>query len=159
MDQETENFSKILADKRIDPEELPEAEVAKAENGAVYLKTSHKGKTDEDEAEGKLTVDVYQTPESIVVESAIAGVRPEDLDIEVSVDSITIRGSRHRERNVKEEDYFYRECYWGKFARSIVLPQEVDPESASVTFKNGVLTVTLPKLQRQKSKKLKVKSE
>lgn len=157
MNQESE-FFKVLADQEVNPEELPKVELAKAENAAAHQKSDHK-KFDKDEPEGRLTVDVYQTQDSIVVESAIAGVRPEDLDIDVSVDSITIKGSRHRERDIKEEDYFYRECYWGKFARSIVLPQEIDPENASVTFKNGVLTVVLPKLRRQKSKKLKVKAE
>ena len=58
---------------------------------------------------------------------------------------------------VKDEDYFYQECYWGRFARSIVLPQEIDPERAVATIKNGVLTVRLPKLNREKLKKLKVK--
>lgn len=158
MEQEIEKF-KELADQEINLENSAEAELAKAENSTSHPKTNHKEKLTNEEPEGKLTVDVYQTPDSIVVESAIAGVKPEDLDIDVSVDSITIKGSRHRERNVKEEDYFHRECYWGKFARSIVLPQEVDPENASVTFKNGILTVVLPKLRRQKSKKLKVKIE
>lgn len=111
------------------------------------------------EPEGQLTIDVYQTPGEIVIESAVAGVGPEDLDINVTTDSITIKGERQREKEVKDEDYFYQECYWGRFSRSVILPQEVDPESASVSFKNGILTVHLPKLNRQKSKKLKVKSE
>jgi HSP20 family protein len=112
-----------------------------------------------DEPEGQLTIDVYQTPSEIVVESAIAGVRPEDLDVSVSTDSITIKGRRHREQVVKDEDYFYQECYWGRFARSVILPQEIDPDSASVEFKNSILTVHLPKVNRKKTKKLKVKLE
>jgi len=114
---------------------------------------------DDSEPEGQLTVDVYQTPSDIVVESAIAGVRPEDIDIQVTADSISIRGSRHREKEVGDEDYLYQECYWGRFARSIILPQEVDPDGADVTFKNGILTVRLPKVNKKKSKKLKVSSE
>ena len=94
-----------------------------------------------------------------VVESAIAGVRPEDIDIQVTADSISIRGSRRREREVSDEDYLYQECYWGRFARSIILPQEVDPDGANVTFKNGILTVRLPKVNKKKSKKLKVNLE
>ena len=111
---------------------------------------------DDGEPEGQLTVDVYQTPNDIVVESAIAGVRPEDIDIQVTADSIAIRGSRHREKEVSNEDYLYQECYWGRFARSIILPQEVDPDGANVTFKNGILTVRLPKVNKKKTKKLKV---
>jgi len=118
-----------------------------------------KSSDDEIVAEGKLTIDVYQTPTEIVVESAIAGVSPEDIDIDVSNDSITIRGERHHEEKIKEEDYFYQECYWGRFSRSVILPEEIDQDKATVNFKNGVLTVKLPKLQRKKAKKLKVKAE
>ncbi|MDO8536677.1 MAG: Hsp20/alpha crystallin family protein [bacterium] len=111
------------------------------------------------EPEGQLTIDVYQTPTDIIVESAIAGVRPEDIDINVTADSITIRGERYREKEASDEDYFYQECYWGRFSRSVILPQEVDPENSSVSFKNGILKVRLPKLNRKKEKKLKVKVE
>jgi HSP20 family protein len=109
------------------------------------------------EPEGQLTVDVYQTPNDIVVESAIAGVAPDDIDVNVTADSIAIRGSRKREKTVSDEDYLYQECYWGKFGRSIILPQEVDPEGAVVKFKNGILTVTLPKANKKKIHKLKVR--
>ena len=109
------------------------------------------------EPEGQLTVDVYQTPNDIVVESAIAGVEPDDIDVNVTTDSISIRGSRKREKTVRDEDYLYQECYWGKFGRSIILPQEVDPEAAQVKFKNGILTVTLPKANKKKTRKLKVR--
>ena len=111
------------------------------------------------EAEGKLTIDVYQTPAEIIIESAIAGVNPDDLDINVSRDSITIKGERHRDEEINDKDYFYRECYWGRFSRSVILPEEVDPDNATVNFKNGILTVKLPKLSKQKAKKLKVKTE
>jgi HSP20 family protein len=114
----------------------------------------------DNEPEGQLTIDVYQTPDEIVVESAVAGVDPEkDLDINVTTDSITIRGKRRKEHSVKTEDYFYQECYWGRFSRSVILPQEVDSERAHATFKNGVLAVHLPKLARQQSKKLKIRIE
>ena len=108
---------------------------------------------DDREPEGQLTVDVYQTKDDIVVESAIAGVRPEDIDIQVTADSITIRGSRRREKEVGDEDYLYQECYWGRFARSIILPQEVDPDGANVKFKNGILAVRLPKVTKKKTKR------
>ena len=107
------------------------------------------------EPEGQLTIDVYQTPTEIVVESAVAGVSPDDLDINVTADSVSIVGRRKREKQVSEENYIYQECYWGKFSRSIILPQEVDPDEASVDFKNGILSIHLPKLNRKKAKKLK----
>lgn len=111
------------------------------------------------ESEGWLTIDVYQTPHEIVVESAVAGVEPEALDITATPDSIAIKGERQRRKEVKEDDYLYQECYWGKFSRSVILPQEVDPENASVSFKNGILTVRLPKVVRKKSHKLKINAE
>ena len=110
-----------------------------------------------EEDEGKLTIDVYQTPNEIVVESTIAGVKPDDLDISINNEAVTIRGRRERETKVTDEDYFYQECYWGKFSRSIILPQEVYAENAAASLKNGVLVIRLPKLNRQKSKKLKVR--
>ena len=114
---------------------------------------------DNADSEGKLTIDVYQTANEIVVESAVAGVKPDDIDIDVSTDAVTIRGERHREETVRDEDYFYQECYWGRFSRSVILPEEIDPDSATVKFKNGILTVRMPKLNKKKAKKLKVKFE
>ncbi len=144
-------------------EPLPEfhVELAKA-GGAVqtHHRVAAKKSFSEEmnhEPEGTLTVDVYQTPSEIVIESAVAGVRPEDLDVMATNDSVTIKGSRHREKEVKDDDYLYQECYWGRFSRSVILPQEVDPDAAVVNFKNGILTVRLPKLDKQKAKKLKVK--
>lgn len=109
-----------------------------------------------DEGEGQLTVDVYQTPEDIIVESTIAGVKPEDIEIDVTSESVTIHGERHKEESISESDYFYRECFWGRFSRSIILPQEVDPDKAHSSLKNGVLTIKLPKVHRNKSRKIKV---
>ena len=110
-----------------------------------------------EEGEGQLTIDVYQNPDEIIVESTIAGVKPEDLDISITNEAVTIRGKREKQEAIKDEDYFYQECYWGKFSRSIILPQEIDSEKAVASLKNGILTIKLPKLNRQKTKKLKVK--
>lgn len=127
-----------------------------ADTALSAAETESEEEWSEDEPEGKLTVDVYQTPDEIVVESAIAGVAPGNIDVNATADSVTIRGSRRREKTVNDEDYLYQECYWGRFARSIILPQEVDPDGAVVTFKNGILTVRLPKANKKKTKKLKV---
>ena len=110
-----------------------------------------------EEVEGQLTVDVYQTPTEFVVQSTVAGVDPEELDVATTTESITIRGKRERSEKVQNDDYLYQECYWGKFARTITFPQEVDAEKAVASIKNGVLTVRLPKLNREKTKKLRVK--
>lgn len=144
-------------DVELDSEGDAEIELAKAGNSALKEKKSA-GEDFYDEGEGQLTVDLYQTPDEIILESPIAGVKPEDLDISITSESVTIKGSRQKERRIKDEDYFYQECYWGRFSRSIILPQEVDAEKAEAVIKNGVLIIKLPKLNRQRSKKLKVQS-
>jgi len=111
----------------------------------------------QEESEGQLTIDVFQTDDDIVIESTVAGVDPDNIDIDISNESVTIRGERRRSEEVAEENYLYQECYWGKFSRSIILPQEVDPEKAKADFKNGILRIKLPKIDKGKTRKLKVK--
>lgn len=130
-------------------------ELAKA--GSSLEKKMVEGGSVYDEDEGQLAIDVYQTDDAIVVESTVAGAKKEDLDIFVTPDSVTIKGRRERQNKIGDEDYFYQECYWGKFARSVILPQEVDPEKATSTFKNGVLVIKLPKVKRDQARKLKVR--
>ncbi len=103
------------------------------------------------EYEGQLSVDVYQTKDSLVVRSTMAGVKPEDLEITLNDDVITIRGKRYQEQEVPKEDYIYQECYWGGFSRSIVLPVEVVSAKAKANLKNGILTVILPKAEKRPS--------
>jgi len=109
------------------------------------------------ETEGQLAIDVYQTPDEIVVESTIAGVKGDDIDVDVTSERVTIRGERSREEVIQSGDYYYQECFWGKFSRSVILPQEIDPDKATSSLKNGVLTVRLPKLHRDRARKVKVK--
>lgn len=116
------------------------------------------GWMDENEEEAELTVDVYQTPAEIVVKSMIAGVRPEDLQISITRDAVTIKGRRNEEITVNEENYFHKELYWGSFSRTITLPEEVEPEEAEAFEKNGLLTIRLPKIDKKKIQKLRVRS-
>ncbi len=111
-----------------------------------------------EEQEGQLTVDVFQDDENIIVQSTIAGVSPDDLDVSITNDMVTIRGERRRQYNVDEEDYFYQECYWGTFSRSIILPVEIDADRAEAKIKNGILTIRIPKANTAVTRKLKVKS-
>lgn len=104
---------------------------------------------DELEEEGQLSVDVYQDRENIYIKSTIAGVEPEDVDIAFDNDMITIRGKRHKDKNIREEDYFYQECYWGNFSRSIILPVDVQEEKIKAEIRNGILTIILPKAKRR----------
>ena len=111
------------------------------------------------ESEGQLTIDVYQTPNEIVIKSTIAGVKPEDIDISITNDMITIKGRRQKDEEVKEEDYYYQECYWGPFSRSVILPVDVEVEKTDASMKNGILTIRLPKVEKVKTKKIVIKAE
>lgn len=111
-----------------------------------------------DERDAELTVDVYQTADTIIVKSMIAGVHPDDLDINITRDMVTIRGSREEERVSREDDYFVKELYWGSFSRTITLPEEVDVDEAEAVEKHGLLILKLPKLDKKKQSKLKVKT-
>lgn len=113
---------------------------------------------EQEEKVGQLTVDVYQTADHIVIKTMAAGVRPEDLDITITRDMVTIRGKREEERAIQEDNYFIRELYWGSFARTVTLPEEVDVEEAEAVEKHGLLILKLPKLDKKRQTKLKVKT-
>lgn len=107
--------------------------------------------------EGELSVDVYQNQNDIVIKTMVAGVKPEDLDVSISRDMVTIKGKRESERTVADDDYFHKELYWGSFSRSIVLPEEIDVDSAEAVEKHGLLIIKLPKLDKNRSTRLKVR--
>jgi HSP20 family protein len=109
-----------------------------------------------DEVTGQLSVDLYDDGEALIVESTIAGVKPEDVDISVEPDLITIRGTRKRDKQVNKKNYFYQECFWGGFSRTMVLPVPVKPDGVKANIKNGILTVILPKAI-ERSANIKVK--
>jgi HSP20 family protein len=154
-----EKFFEELAAKRTEHEEKFEVELAKAKAAPVKLpKTIYVERHEDEGSEGTLIIDVYQNDNEVVVESAVAGIRPEDLEITATNETVTVKGERRREEQVIRENFFYQECFWGRFSRSVILPQEVDPEAASVNYKNGILTIRLPKIQRHKTKKLDVQS-
>lgn len=105
--------------------------------------------------EGQLCCDVYQDAENIIIKSTLAGVDPKNLDISVSNDLLTIRGFREFDDKVSAADFFSRECYWGAFSRSIVLPQEIDQKKTKASLKNGILTIILPKKYKTTAIKIK----
>ncbi len=111
-----------------------------------------------EEEEGQLSVDVYQTQTDIYVETMAAGVRPEDLQVTITRDMITIRGKREQSRVINDEDFFSRELYWGSFSRTISLPSEVEAEDAEAIERHGLLIIKLPKINKDKQTQLKVKS-
>ena len=111
----------------------------------------------EDE-EGELAIDVYQNPNEIIIQTMVAGVKPEDLTISITREMVTIKGEREAVRTIADEDYFQRELYWGSFSRTILLPAEIETEEAEAIEKHGLLTIRLPKIDKDKTAKLKVKT-
>ena len=162
----------LFSRKKIEPTpEIPQGpndelfvELAKTKSAPPLLRAeTDERETDgaeaDEETEGQLTVDVYQEKGDIVVQSTVAGVDPDNLEINITNESVTIRGRREKMQVVEDKDYFYQECFWGRFSRSVILPQEVDPDGASAILKNGVLTIRMPKINKLKAKKLKVKTD
>ena len=107
--------------------------------------------------EGKLTVDVYETDGELVIQSAVAGVKPNDLDISIENDRVLIKGQRNQTSKEEGKNYFYKECYWGAFSREIILPVETDPGRAEAFMQQGILTIRLPKIEKEKKRKIEVK--
>lgn len=145
-------FERLTGSIRIEDDDYEKEEepVAEKKNGNGWI--------EEENDEAELAVDVYQTPSDIVIKTMIAGVRPEDIELTISRDMITIKGKREDVHNIDHENYFVKELYWGKFSRTILLPQEVEPEEAEATEKNGLLTVRLQKLDKDKKTKIKIKT-
>ena len=132
-------------------------ELAKVKGEPAPIRTATP-QTDIDDAEGQLTVDVYEDEDSFVVQSAVAGVDESNLDINITPESVTVRGKRERGKKVSDLKYLYQECFWGTFSRTILLPAEIDAEKSTASIKNGILTVKMPKLDRKKAKKIRVSS-
>jgi len=116
-------------------------------------------KKTEEPQEGALTVDVFKSDGDIVIQSTIAGTTEKDLDISILNDMVTIRGTRKPAGDLEVQEQYYQELYWGPFSRSIILPEEVDPDGAKASLKNGILTVRLPTKDKSNTKKLKVEQE
>ena len=98
------------------------------------------------ETEGQLAIDMFQTPSEIIIKTMVAGTKPDDLDINITRDMVTIKGKREETDSSSDDDFFYKELYWGCFSRTIILPQEIEVEEAEATNKNGLLIIRLPKL-------------
>lgn len=147
--------------KKSKDEEL-KTEEKKAESKKSSLKEKEEIKNKKEklfQQEGELAVDVYQLEEELVVQSAIAGVNIDELDISLENDVIFIKGEREKPAEKEEGKYFYQECYWGPFSRQIISPVEIDPSRAKAGMKNGILIIRIPKIQRDKKRKIEIKKE
>ena len=127
-----------------------------AGNEHMIAQNEHEWLGEEDDADGQLAVDVYQTPDEIVVRSIVAGIHPEDLDISISRDMVVIKASREDNADVADDDFFHKELYWGSFSRSVLLPAEVEVEEAEAHAEHGLLVLHLPKIDKEKQRKIKV---
>jgi HSP20 family protein len=109
--------------------------------------------------EAQPSIDMYQTPSEVVVKAALPGVKPEEVDITITGDTLTIKGETKASQEVKREDYIYQEHRYGAFSRSITLPSFLQSEKAEATFENGILTLTIPRAEEAKPKTIKVKTK
>lgn len=132
--------------------EEPIVQVARQEEKIV--EAPHEEQAEE---EGELTVDIYNKDDTIVIQSTVAGVKPEYLDVAITDDMVTIRGRRERADQVKEDSYYYKELFWGTFSRQVILPEEIEQEDAEANLQHGLLTIRLPKKRHGVTQKLKVK--
>ena len=149
--------SVMVEDNDKDEEVEIDRKSAKKFNEAEKIVSSLHGEEEEEE-DGELSVDVYQTQKEIIIEAMLAGVKPEDLQISITRDMVTIKGRRDGNTQISDDDYFYRELYWGSFSRSILLPHEIEIESVEAVEKHGLLIVRLPKVDKARQAKVKVKS-
>jgi len=111
---------------------------------------------DEEAVPGQLAVDVYETREKLIVKARTAGVNKNDLDVSISDNQLTIRGTLSAGTEDGVENYFLQECYWGEFSRSIALPVPVKEEEIEAVLKDGVLTISFGKVQQDTVKKIQV---
>ena len=146
----------LFENDNLDPEQNLESSQSASNSYETEATLVSSKKESREESEGQLTIDVFQTEDDVVIQSTIAGVSDKDLDISVTNDMVTIKGTRTPEEKVKTSNYYYQELYWGAFSRSIILPVDIDADSAKASMKNGILTIRLPKLDRIKTKRIKV---
>jgi len=110
-------------------------------------------------SEGALAVDMYETDDSVVVKTAIPGVKADDIEVSVTGDTLTIKAETKEEQEVKEENYLRRERRFGSYCRSVTLPGGLEADKAEANYENGVLTLTFPKAEEVKPKTIEVKSQ
>jgi len=105
---------------------------------------------------GQLVVDVYETEKELIIQSAIAGIKTDQIDVSLENDILIIKGERDNPSKDKGQRYFLKECYWGPFSKEIILPREIDTSRIDAKVKEGILTVRMPKIERSKNKKISV---
>jgi len=126
------------------------------DSGTDFPAQTSASKRSPNNREGQLAVDVFHDDEHVIIQATIAGVGREDIDIDITNDMVTIRGMRKPEQAVRESNYYHQELYWGPFSRSVILPVDVDTNTAKAAIRNGVLTIKLPRLDAKRTKKIRI---
>jgi HSP20 family protein len=158
MENKKRSFFERLTGSVSSEEELPQQKNYLGKNGKENNGDKKNNWIEEENEEAELSVDLYQTPTDIIVQTMVAGVKPEDLELSIARDIITIRGKREENRTIDEDNYFTKELYWGKFSRTISLPAEVEPEEVEATERHGLVTIKIKKVDKEKKNTVKVKS-
>lgn len=148
--QEAPHLSALRQESSRTPQATFSPEMTDADIDDSWLK-------EENGFEGQLAVDVFQTEQEIIITAAVSGIRTEDLQIDLNGDMLTIKGKRRNKfETVQEDQYFIRECFWGNFSRSIILPVDVQHDAIEATLEYGVLTLRIPKSQRSRNTSIQV---
>jgi len=162
--EKVETKTQVKRKKKIKIEEPKKIELAVEEKKEEIEEKKEKEAVEEPKKEqkwfekkGELAVDVYQTDDYLVIQSAVAGVEPENLDIFIENDILVIEGNRKKPDGEENRNYYYQECYWGAFHRRIILQEEVDNSRVEATMKEGILTIRIPKIERKRKRKVLVK--
>ncbi len=158
MVKDTKSFFERLTGAERVEEDTEEEEEEDEEDLRENPKGSFEPSRYESDEEGELAIDMYETQNDIVIKTVVSGVKPEELDISITREKIVIRGSRVPERGFEGSDYHVQELYWGPFSRTINLPEEIEVEEAEAIAKYGLLILKLPKINKDRETKLKVRS-
>ena len=150
-------IERITGAVHLEDEDLDDTDVEAEEYNRSQAPERRSLELVEEKLEGELAVDVLNTDDAIIIKAMVAGVRPGDIDIDISRDMVTIRATREDEQEVSEDNYFQKELFWGSFSRNILLPEEIDVDLSEAKEKNGLLVLALPKVDKNKKTKLQVK--
>ena len=111
------------------------------------------------DGDGMPPVDMYQTEKELVVKASLPGVKPDEVDITITGDTLTVKGETKASEEVKRDDYIYREHRYGAFSRTVALPEDLHTDKAEATFEDGILTLTIPRAEEARPKTIKVKTK
>ncbi len=148
----------ITSSKEEDFEEQVDIQFENEESNIGMHSDYQNWNDDTNSMDGELPIDMYQTRDAIVIRALVAGVNPEDLNISITRDMVTLQGQREEVQEAPDEDYYHRELFWGAFSRTLLLPEEVFIDEAEAQEKHGMLEIKLPKVDKERSARLKVRT-